>query len=440
MDTVSDVRPTRSTSPKKLTTSPTSTGSLNVNELTATVATRPRALRAAKTPPAMSACDMIQPPKMSPCWLTSAGIGTTRSTGCASGSVTRTRAAGASAGFAGVLTGVPSCCALRYSLSGRPFELIGLPFALRASGLIRSRGGPSCSWERAARLVAQLATQDLADVRLGQLAAELDVAWHFVACHVFTAVAWQRIRRQRSIALDGEQLDGLSRLLVGHADDRAFEDTRVHRDNRLDFIRIDVEPRHQDHVLLAVDDAHVAALVHHADVAAREEAVRGNRLCRVFRALPVAGHHLRAADADLAALADRYVVASIDAQGDFRRWHKQADRAVIRRQVERVDRRRGRCLGKAIGLRQRRAGDLLPPPRDRFVHRHGATQREHQRREVELRKTGSVEQRVEKRVDAGDRREAVACHLADQAVDVARIGDQHVLAAERHPRPGPRDG
>src|SRR5207249_7620396 len=57
------------------------TGCLNWNSLTATVTTRPRAWRAASTPAAMSTCAMIQPPKMSPCWLASAGIGTMRSTG-----------------------------------------------------------------------------------------------------------------------------------------------------------------------------------------------------------------------------------------------------------------------------------------------------------------------------------------------------------------------
>src|SRR5438309_11185686 len=57
------------------------TGCLNWNEVTAIVATRPSARRAASTLPAMSTCAMIRPPKMSPCWLASAGMGTTRSTG-----------------------------------------------------------------------------------------------------------------------------------------------------------------------------------------------------------------------------------------------------------------------------------------------------------------------------------------------------------------------
>src|SRR3954462_661423 len=58
------------------------TGCLKTNSLTATVATRPRARRLATEPPAMSTCDMIQPPKMSPFWFASAGIGMTRSAGC----------------------------------------------------------------------------------------------------------------------------------------------------------------------------------------------------------------------------------------------------------------------------------------------------------------------------------------------------------------------
>src|SRR5919106_722409 len=60
--------------------------------LTATVATRPRAMRPAAVPPAMSTCAMIQPPKMSPFWLASAGIGITRRAGIfPSGSCSSTR-------------------------------------------------------------------------------------------------------------------------------------------------------------------------------------------------------------------------------------------------------------------------------------------------------------------------------------------------------------
>jgi hypothetical protein len=65
-----------------------STGCRKMNELTATVATRPWARRDAGIAPATSTCDMIQPPKMSPWKFASAGIGTTRRTGIAAGSST----------------------------------------------------------------------------------------------------------------------------------------------------------------------------------------------------------------------------------------------------------------------------------------------------------------------------------------------------------------
>jgi hypothetical protein len=53
---------------------------LNTNWLTATVVMRPRVMREGSTDPARSTWAMIQPPKMSPLALASAGIGMTRIT------------------------------------------------------------------------------------------------------------------------------------------------------------------------------------------------------------------------------------------------------------------------------------------------------------------------------------------------------------------------
>src|SRR5262245_28913125 len=55
-----------------------------MKELTATVTTGPWARSQAGMLPAMSTWDMTQPPKMVPCALVSAGIGTMRRTGCSS--------------------------------------------------------------------------------------------------------------------------------------------------------------------------------------------------------------------------------------------------------------------------------------------------------------------------------------------------------------------
>ena len=60
--------------------SPTRTGCLKTNWLTATVAMRPSTWRAGTTEPARSTWAMTQPPKMSPLALTSAGMGMTFST------------------------------------------------------------------------------------------------------------------------------------------------------------------------------------------------------------------------------------------------------------------------------------------------------------------------------------------------------------------------
>ena len=69
----------------------------------------------------------------------------------------------------------------------------------------------------------------------------------------------------------------------------------------------------------------IAALVHHADVARLEEAVGRHDLGGLVGPLPVAGHHLRAADADLARLAERHVVAVVVADRDLGRRNRQAD-------------------------------------------------------------------------------------------------------------------
>ena len=129
--------------------------------------------------------------------------------------------------------------------------------------------------------------------------------------------------------------------------------------------------------------------------------------------LPVARHHLRAADADLARLAERRRrLPSSSRSDDLGRRDRQADRAVVLGQVERIDRRRRRGLGEPVASIsgtpvtsfQRSATaccTAMPPPS--VIS---------QRREVELRELRVVEQRVEQRVDAGERREPVACRIS----------------------------
>jgi hypothetical protein len=85
-----------------------------------------------------------------------------------------------------------------------------------------------------------------------------------------------------------------------------------------------------------------------------------------------------------------------------------------------------------VALDQGRAGDLLPALGHRLLHRHAAADSGFHAAEVELGELRIVEQCVEQRVDAADHRVLVPREFLHEARDVARIGDQHVLAADHH--------
>jgi hypothetical protein len=78
------------------------------------------------------------------------------------------------------------------------------------------------------------------------------------------------LRQAGARRLDDEQLDGLAGLVVGHADAGAFGHAGAGGGHGLDLVRVDVEARDDDHVLLAVDDLQEALVVEHADVARRK--------------------------------------------------------------------------------------------------------------------------------------------------------------------------
>ena len=87
-----------------------------------------------------------------------------------------------------------------------------------------------------------------------------------------------------------------------------------------------------------------------------------------------------------------------------------------------------RGFREAVAFRDGRAGQRLPALGDRALHRHAAAQRQHQRLEIELAEVLVVEQRVEQRVEAREDVERVLCQFLDEAGNVARIGDEQVLA------------
>jgi hypothetical protein len=158
----------------------------------------------------------------------------------------------------------------------------------------------------------------------------------------------------------------------------------------LDFVRIHVEARNQDHVFLAVDDTDEALLVHHTDVAGGEETIGAQHFGGLVGAIPVPFHDLRPADADLAGLPARHFLAGVIAQDDLRRGHRQADRAVVLGEIERIHRRARTGFGEAVAFEQSAAGDVSN------VRRRPSEQPFRRRRTAAAEKSGFQSKVVEK--------------------------------------------
>src|SRR5262245_58437826 len=120
-------------------------------------------------------------------------------------------------------------------------------------------------WRRL--FLAQSAPQDLADIRLRQAVAEYDLLRHLVAGEMLAAVSEERALVERRVLLHDVEPDGLAGLRIGNTDGRRLENAGMAAHDVLDLVRIHVEARDEDHVLLAIRDVDVAALVHASEVA-----------------------------------------------------------------------------------------------------------------------------------------------------------------------------
>src|ERR1700674_1472757 len=90
-----------------------------------------------------------------------------------------------------------------------------------------------------------------------------------------------------------------------------FEHPWTFGDLILDLVRIDLEARDDDHVLLAILNEYEAALIETPDIAGAQPALRQHDLFGFFGPLPVAAHHLRTAQTDLPDRSDRQRAASL---------------------------------------------------------------------------------------------------------------------------------
>ena len=158
----------------------------------------------------------------------------------------------------------------------------------------------------------------------------------------FAEVANGLLGNLRTVHHD-DQLDGLAGFFVWHADHSAFQHTGHLRNHLFHLVGIDVKAADQHHVLFAVNDGEVTALVHDANVASAEIAIRGHDAGGFIGALPVTGHHLRAFDGNFARLAVDGKAIVIH-QNHIRAGHRQANGAGKRFARHRVARDDGAGL------------------------------------------------------------------------------------------------
>ena len=115
---------------------------------------------------------------------------------------------------------------------------------------------------------------------------------------------------------------------------------------------------------------------------------------------------------------------SVDGKGQAYRRRE----APARRRIEREDRR---CLREAVAFQDVLAGKRLPLRRRRRQHRGAAADRHPQPAEIHVGDLRVHEERAVERVHAGQGGAARLAQDLDEAVHVARIGDQPVLGADR---------
>src|SRR5581483_9471907 len=141
----------------------------------------------------------------------------------------------------------------------------------------------------------------------------------------------------------------------------AVHDRGVRGERLLDLARVHLEAGDDDHLLLAVDDRVVAVLVDGRDVAGVQPAVADRRL-RLVGTVVVAVHELRAAQYELARLADAELplprLAVDDLALDVRVRDPDRPDLLLPLPVERVAVRDRRRLGEAVPLDEIRAGEL----------------------------------------------------------------------------------
>jgi hypothetical protein len=146
---------------------------------------------------------------------------------------------------------------------------------------------------------------------------------------------------------------GLAPALVRDAEDGHLVHAGMPREHRLDLDGVHVLAAGDDHVLGAVDHEEVAVLVLTGEVAGAVPAVHQGGRGRV-RPVPVAEHHVRPADPELADLPDRRAHLGLHTRDGHA--HRRRPRVVVGA-GQPCDGRRG--LGHAVELDDVAVGEPL---------------------------------------------------------------------------------
>src|SRR5215207_9388113 len=194
---------------------------------------------------------------------------------------------------------------------------------------------------------ADLAFEDLARRALGQLVDEPDLARILVGGDALLDEALHVLGRRAGSRLQGDRgTDLLAQTVVWDAHDRDLADGGMLVEDLFDLARVDVEPAADDQLLLAVDDEEVAVLVALREIAGVQPSVLVDGPGGRFRAVPIAAHHHRPANQDLAYVALRHVVPLLIDQAHLDAVHRKADRAGLALDLRPIE------GGDRTGLRQ----------------------------------------------------------------------------------------
>ena len=146
--------------------------------------------------------------------------------------------------------------------------------------------------------------------------------------------------------------NSFAKIIMRHADDRAFADAGQRVNGVLDFLWIDVVAASDYQILAASDDVDIALRVNLAEVSSDEPAAFAKFGCGLFGVAPISGEYIRPAHLDCANVAQDVADPHLHA-GKWQADSARNPRAVIR--VARVN----AGFSHAVSFEDRVAGKRL---------------------------------------------------------------------------------